>query len=386
MAADHTHYPTEGSWQHAREFAYSFVEVGETEVLPVESGDRRVCADHVVALTNLPFADSSSMDGWAVNGNGPWTLTNTQQLEKDQASVLTTGSALPLGAQAIVRSENGSVAGGLLTSSSANTGDIRNAGEECLVEDSLCTPGETLNPALIGLLAATGHDQMRVFAQPRVQLIITGDELLTSGLPTRDRVRDSLGIQVPMWLNRMGAHVLPVLYLSDQADEISLTLMSARADIVLTTGGTAVSAKDHFVTAISIVGGEVLLDGVAVRPGHPMKFAVVQNNVGKHIPVVGLPGNPLAAIVALSTLVQPMINKLLGQQLQPLVSTTASIPLKGGKSGTRLAPGWVTHSGFTPADFSGSAMLRGLSNSTGFAIIATAIDKGGPVSFLPLPT
>jgi molybdopterin molybdotransferase len=184
----------------------------------------------------------------------------------------------------------------------------------------------------------------------------------------------------------MGAHVLPVRYLRDHAEELSEALTSSQADIVLTTGGTAASAKDHFITAISVAGGEVLLDGVAVRPGHPMKFAVVQNNEGKQIPVVGLPGNPLAAIVALSTLVQPMLNKLLGQQLQPLIPVTASTSLTGSKSGTRLAPGWVTDSGFIPTEFSGSAMLRGLSTSTGFAVITTAIDEGSIVSFLPLPT
>ncbi len=117
-----------------------------------------------------------------------------------------------------------------------------------------------------------------------------------------------------------------------------------------------------------------------------MKLAVVPNFEGKQIPVVGLPGNPLAAIVALSTLVQPMLNKLLGQQLQPLIPIAASTSLQGSKSGTRLVPGWVTDTGFTPAEFSGSAMLRGLSASTGFAVIAHEIDGGGTVSFLPLPT
>lgn len=386
MVTDHTPDPTERSWEQVREFAYSFVHAGEVEVIPLESGDKRVCAENVMALTNLPFADSSSMDGWAVNGEGPWTLTEAQQLGRNQASVLTTGSALPKGAQAIVRTENGTLSGDQLTSSSANTEDIRKAGEECSIDQALCAPGVILNPALIGLLAATGHDQIKVFVQPRVQLIVTGDELLTSGLPTRERVRDSLGIQIPMWLNRMGAHVLPVLYLQDEADKVSDALTSSQADIVLTTGGTAASAKDHFITAISIAGGEVLLDGVAVRPGHPMKLAVVHNFEGKQIPVVGLPGNPLAAIVALSTLVQPMLNKLLGQQLQRLIPVTASTSLTGSKSGTRLAPGWVTDTGFTSAEFSGSAMLRGLSSSTGFAVIAHEIDEGGTVRFLPLPT
>ncbi len=381
-----TAHTPEQSWEQVRQFAHSCVHIGEIEVIPLESGDKRICGENAIALTNLPFADSSSMDGWAVNGDGPWTLIEGQQIERNQASVVTTGSALPVGAQAIVRTENATLAKDQLTSSSATTEDIRKAGEECPIGQNLCAPGAILNPALIGLLAATGHDQLKVFEQPLVQIIITGDELLTNGLPTRERVRDSLGIQIPMWLTRMGAQVLPVLYRRDQATDISETLAGSQADIVLTTGGTAASAKDHFITAISIAGGEVLLDGVAVRPGHPMKFAVIRNFEGKQIPVVGLPGNPLAAIVALSTLVQPMLNKILGQQLQPLIPLISSTSLKGGGSATRLSPGSVIDSVFTPAEFGGSAMLRGLSASTGFAVINNAIDAGDTINFLPLPT
>ena len=388
MATDHSVSHSERSWEQVREFTYSFAHEGRTEVISLDAADKRICAENLVALTNLPFANSSSMDGWAVNGNGPWKIANAPQLEKGQASVTTTGAALPIGAQAILRSENGVLEGDRLranTDISANTQDIRIAGEECAMGQALCAPGVTLNPALIGLLAATGHDEIQVFAQPCVQIIITGDELLTSGLPTREHVRDSLGIQIPMWLKRMGAHVLPVLHIGDQAEEISAALIASPADIVLTTGGTAASAKDHFVNAISIAAGEVHFDGVAVRPGQPMKFAVVPNFAGQPSSVVGLPGNPLAAIVALVTLVQPMLNKLLGQQLQLLIPVTTSRFLEGSKSGTRLAPGWVTETRFTPAEFGGSAMLRGLSTSTGFAVIDSAANKGDTIPFLPLP-
>lgn len=388
MATDHSVSHSERSWEQVREFTYSFAHEGRTEVISLDAVDKRICAENLVALSNLPFANSSSMDGWAVNGNGPWKIANAPQLEKGQASVTTTGAALPIGAQAILRSENGVLEGDRLranTDISANAQDIRIAGEECAMGQALCAPGVTLNPALIGLLAATGHDEIQVFTQPRVQIIITGDELLTSGLPTREHVRDSLGIQIPMWLKRMGAQVLPVLHIGDQAEEISAALIASPADIVVTTGGTAASAKDHFVNAISIAAGEVQLDGVAVRPGQPMKFAVVPNFAGQPIPVVGLPGNPLAAIVALATLVQPLLNKLLGQQLQPLIPTTTLRSLEGGKSGTRLAPGRVTAAGFMPAEFGGSAMLRGLSTSTGFAVIHSAVNEGDTISFLPLP-
>ena len=386
MAPDQSDSHTEHSWGQARELAYSLVAVGHLEAIPVHSCDKRVCAENLVALTDLPFADSSSMDGWAVNGNGPWTLTDADQLEVNQAHVVTTGAALPLGTQSIVRTELGTLTGNALTSDNASANDIRTAGEECAMGELLCVPGVTLNPALIGLLAATGHDRINVFARPRVQIIITGEELLTSGLPTRQQVRDSLGPQIPMWLHRMGARVLPVLYITDDPDEISQAMIDSEADIVVSTGGTAASAKDHFFSAIELAHGHVVINGVAVRPGHPMKLAVLNDSAGRKVPVVGLPGNPLAAIVALATFVQPLINKLLGQQLQPFDSHTTSTPLKGGASGTRLVPGSIVRAGFTPEEFSSSAMLRGLSASTGFAVVTDAVNAGDRVDFLPLPS
>ncbi len=385
MSTHHADNHTEHSWADARDLAYSLVELGQIESTPLDSCDRRVCASNLVALTDLPFAETSSMDGWAVNGTGPWTFTDAEQLEGNETSVVTTGAALPLGTQAIVRTENGMLTGNQLTSESASADDIRNAGEECRSGETLCSEGTTLNPALIGLLAATGHDSINVFAQPRIQIIITGNELLTGGLPTRKLVRDSLGPQIPMWLKRMGAEVLPVLYVNDQPDAISQAMTSTDADIVVTTGGTAASAKDHFRTAIANAQGRMLIDGVAVRPGHPMKLAVANSSTTQQTPIVGLPGNPLAAIAALTTLVQPIINKMLGQQLQPFISIRSSASLKGGGSGTRLVPGSVVDAEFIPAEFSGSAMLRGLSTSTGFAIVTLQVEAGNAVLFLPLP-
>ncbi len=385
MSTHHADNHTEHSWADARDLAYSIVPSGQIESTPLDSCDRRVCASNLVALTDLPFAETSSMDGWAVNGTGPWTLTDAEQLEGNETSVVTTGAALPLGTQAIVRTENGMLTGNQLTSESASADDIRNAGEECRSGETLCSKGTTLNPALIGLLAATGHDSINVFAQPRIQIIITGNELLTGGLPTRQLVRDSLGPQIPMWLKRMGAEILPVLYVNDQPDAISQAMTSTDADIVVTTGGTAASAKDHFRTAIANAQGRMLIDGVAVSPGHPMKLAVANSSTTQQTPIVGLPGNPLAAIAALTTLVQPIINKMLGQQLQPFISIISSASLKGGRSRTRLVPGSVVDAEFIPAEFSGSAMLRGLSTSTGFAIVTSQVEAGNAVLFLPLP-
>ena len=388
---------SEYSWGDAREFAYSLGEMCAIESAPIDSGDRRVCAEDLVALTDLPNADSSSMDGWAVSGVGPWTVNRAdhiepdhieperielERIELDHARPITTGAALPAGAQAIVRTENGTLTGTRLESASASAQDIRRAGEECARGDLLCPQGTTLHPALIGLLAATGHDAIDVVTQPTVQIIITGGELLTSGLPTQKFVRDSLGPQLPLWLTRMGAQVLPVLYITDHLDQISHAISTTKADLVVTTGGTAASTKDHFKAAIKLAQGQVLVDGVAVRPGHPMKLAVSQD---RKYPIIGLPGNPLAAVVALITLAQPIISKMLGQQLPVGVSIPTSQSLKGGKSGSRLVPGTIENQEFVPALYSGSAMLRGLSTSTGFAIVTAPVDAGSTIEFLPLP-
>jgi molybdopterin molybdotransferase len=373
---------SEYSWGDAREFAYSLGEMCAIESAPIDSGDRRVCAEDLVALTDLPNGDSSSMDGWAVSGVGPWTVNRADHIELDHARPITTGAALPAGAQAIVRTENGTLTGARLESASASAQDIRRAGEECARGDLLCRQGTALHPALIGLLAATGHDAINVVTQPTVQIIITGDELLTSGLPRQKFVRDSLGPQLPLWLTRMGAQVLPVLYITDHLDQISHAISTTKADLVVTTGGTAASTKDHFQAAIELAQGQVLVDGVAVRPGHPMKLAVSQD---RKYPIIGLPGNPLAAVVALITLAQPIISKMLGQQLPVGMSIPTSQSLKGGKSGSRLAPGTIENQEFVPALYSGSAMLRGLSTSTGFAIVTAPVDAGSTIEFLPLP-
>jgi len=202
------------------------------ESVPIEFCDRRVCAEDLVALTDLPHVDSSSMDGWAVTGVGPWTITASDHLEPDHASPITTGAALPAGTQAIVRTEHGILNGMRLESTSASAQDIRRAGEECTRGDLLCRQGTTLHPALIGLLAATGHDAINVVTKPSVQIIITGDEILTSGLPTQKFVRDSLGPQLPLWLTRMGAHVLPVLYITDHPDQISRAYQRTRPTLL----------------------------------------------------------------------------------------------------------------------------------------------------------
>ena len=132
---------------------------------------------------------------------------------------------------------------------------VRPAGEECAEGEVLAPAGTVLNPALIGLAAAAGHDELLVVPAPRVALVLFGDELATAGVPARGLVRDSLGPQVPAWVARMGVDVVLVERCEDTlaAHVEAISRAAATADVVLTTGGTAAGPVDHLHAAIATV-------------------------------------------------------------------------------------------------------------------------------------
>ena len=134
---------------------------------------------------------------------------------------------------------------------------VRPAGEECSAGELLAPAGTVLNPALIGLAAASGHDELVVVPAPRVALVLFGDELATVGIPAPGLVRDSLGPQVPAWVARMGADVVLIERCEDTlaAHVEAIRRAAAAADVVLTTGGTAAGPVDHLHAAIGIGGG-----------------------------------------------------------------------------------------------------------------------------------
>jgi molybdopterin molybdotransferase len=124
-------------------------------------------------------------------------------------------------------------------------------------------------------------------------------------------VRDALGPQLPGWLHKLGVEVIATQYVSDELNLVidAFARAAKNSDIVFTTGGTADGPRDHVHAAIAELKGELIVDRVKVRPGHPMLLAHINN-----VPLVGLPGNPQSAIVALLTLGQPVIDALMGRK------------------------------------------------------------------------
>jgi molybdopterin molybdotransferase len=380
----------EAHWEQARSEAY-----GSWKKLPAEKISIGACLDRTLAtdalaLVELPTFPTSAMDGYAVCGAGPWNIVGEVKagapmkgaLKAGTAVKIATGAVIPDKTFGIIRWEVGTVDGEKLSGEVKEGQEIRPAGLESKKGEVLATAGTILNPGLIGLLAAAGHDALEVVRKPRATIILLGDEIVLDGLPHDGLVRDALGPQLPGWLHRLGVEVIATQYVSDEIELVTKAFAAAakNSDIVFTTAGTADGPRDHVRSAIAGLKGELIIDRVKVRPGHPMVLAHINKT-----PLVGLPGNPQSAIVALLTLGQPVIDALMGRKETELNQIVTGDDIDVPEGFTRLVLGNVVDGWFEMGEYLGSAMLRGLAHSTGFGVADKSIEEGEMVAWLPLP-
>ena len=389
----------EARWDVARAALAEAVQPLPAVARPLATCDGLTLAADLVALCPLPSFDTSAMDGWAVAGPGPWTVVGASlagrpvpgPLRAGQAVLIATGGMVPAGADAVVRSEDAAVAerDGIEVVTAPDPGrgtHVRPAGEECAEGEVLAPAGTSLTPALLGLAAASGHDELVVVPRPRVALVLFGDELSMAGVPAPGTVRDSLGPQVPAWLRRMGVEVVAVESAADtlQAHVAAIDRAARIADVVVTTGGTAAGPVDHLHAAIEACDGSLVVDTVAVRPGHPMLAGTVHRGAAW---LLGLPGNPQSAIVTLMSLGAPILDALAARRSEPLAEVLLPEALQAPAAEDRLVLGTVRDGAFHVGSHLGSGMLRGLAAATGFAVLPPGgAPAGSLVRWLPLPT
>ncbi|MGW1660959.1 molybdopterin molybdotransferase MoeA [Streptomyces microflavus] len=374
--------------------------------LPLDRALGHVLAEPLAALTDLPSFDTSAMDGWAVAGPGPWTYEEgvsllagvgesptAARLPDGTAVRIATGARTPADTTAVIRSEHAQVdeARALVsTRRPVVTGqDIRPRGQECRSGDRLVPAGTVVTPAVLGLAAAAGYDALPAVPRPRVDVLVLGDELLAAGLPHDGLIRDALGPMLGPWLRALGAEVSGPHRLGDDAEALREALTSSDADLIVTTGGTASGPVDHVHPVLAALGAELLVDGVAVRPGHPMLLARLSPD-GPHL--VGLPGNPLAAVSGLLTLAEPLLAGLAGRPAQDAYRALVHADVPGHPHDTRLVP--VVHRAgraggrdhVAPLRYNGPAMLRGIAAADGLAVVpAGGVRSGTEVEILDLP-
>ncbi|MFF0475165.1 molybdopterin molybdotransferase MoeA [Streptomyces sp. NPDC004284] len=374
----------------------------EPRRLPLGQALGRTLAEPLLALTDLPSFDTSAMDGWAVAGPGPgpWTVraetpvlaghAPAAALNDGEAVRIATGAPVPPGTTAVIRSEHsraepaGTAPAGLLLHALREVApgqDIRPRGQECRSGDALLPAGTAVTPAVLGLAAAAGYDELPVPPRPRVEVLVLGDELLTAGLPHEGLIRDALGPMLGPWLAALGAEVLATRRIGDDAEELYAAVTGSAADLVVTTGGTAAGPVDHLHRVLDKAGATLLVDGVKVRPGHPMLLAALDGR--RHL--VGLPGNPLAAVSGLLTLAEPLLAALTGTS-----PSRGRAPVQEDVHGhpydTRLVPVVRRGGRLAPLRYNGPAMLRGIAVADGMAVVPPGGARSGQeLDVLDLP-
>lgn len=306
----------------------AFSPLGDEEVLLTRSLGRYLSHDIFAALDSPPF-DNSAMDGYAVrardvagaNQGSPVRLpirgesraggTLPSPLQPGAACRIFTGAPMPAGADAVVIQEDAERLGDEVAIQEASQlGEhVRSKGSDARAGAVLLRAGDRIWHGEVGLLASQNISHVRVFKQPRVALLSTGDELRELGttLAPGTIVNSNVYVLTGM-LRELGVVPVPLRAAPDRLPEIESSLRKAlEADVVITMGGVSVGEYDFVHEAFANLGIEPSFWKVRIKPGKPLAFAQYE---GK--PVIGLPGNPNSAMVTFEVLVAPCLRKMLG--------------------------------------------------------------------------
>lgn len=394
-------------WPEARRRAGSFVRPLAPLPATAEAAVGSVLAEPLCAVADMPAYDIALFDGWAVAGPGPWRIrkasrrdmlaglsyheaSNHQLLRDGQATPVTAGEPLGSGVTGVVSSARCRVDGELLklgeTSRSTSNylppgSGIRPRGADAGAGAVLLPGGDRVSPAVAALTAAAGNDEISIIPMPSVAVIRVGDELLDRGVARSGLARDAVSPALPGWIAGLRARCQPARWVTDGDAELIDEIDDVISDIVITSGPSSGAAVRRVLQGMR---ADVLVDGVACRPGSSMLLAQLQD--GR--PIVHCGGTPADALAALVTLIGPIISALtsqpddmtrarLAESIPGERHTTGLVPVQPtgelGPSVSRVRPG-------------GPGGLFALSRATALAVIPPGgIRANEAVAVLPLP-
>jgi molybdopterin molybdotransferase len=305
--------------------------VAETELVPTLEANGRVLAEDQASKLDVPGADNTQMDGYAVRAadcaGGAATLTVAQRipagtvgsrLEPGTAARIFTGALIPEGADAVVMQEQCAVSGDRVTINHApQPGEwIRRAGEDVRAGGLLLPAGTRLRSQELGLAASVGLAQLPVRRRLRVAVFFTGDELAMPGEPLKPgAIYNSNRFTLRGLLENFGCEFTDYGIVPDSLDATRATLReAARAhDLIITSGGVSVGEEDHIKPAVELEG-RLDMWQIAVKPGKPLAFGEVRRDDGSSSFFLGLPGNPVSSFVTFLLFVRPFLLRLQGVQ------------------------------------------------------------------------
>jgi molybdopterin molybdotransferase len=389
--------------------------VGEERVGLIDSL-HRVLAERVVANRDLPPWPNSSMDGYAlrsedlrqaaatrparlrVAGRVPAGKMAERRLEPGEAYRIFTGAPLPDGADTVVPQEDVGLDGeDVLVPRTAPVGDyVRPRGEDMRPGDVLLEPGRVIGPADIGALASLGRHQVCVMRRPTVGILSTGDEIVDlGGRLERGQIPNSNTYSLTAQVLEAGAVPVNLGVARDRLEDIQERLTwGLGCDLLVSSAGVSVGDHDFVKEALARLGAEQHLWLVNMRPGKPITFASIPAPPpGKGtVPVFGLPGNPVSAMVTFELFVRPALLRLTGHPrvTRPTARARAieDIPNPGRRRGYLRVTLSRDRDGLAArlTGDQGSGILRSMVAADGLAVVPgdTTIPAGSPVDVIVL--
>lgn len=363
-----------------------------SEIIPLNQAAGRVLAEEVISNVNVPDFRRAMMDGFALQAKdirsaaaeNPVALEVLgncfpgkpfpQNVGAGQGVRIMTGASLPEGTDTVLPVEKTQTAGDeVLAIQSLPVGKhVGDIGEDVSLGDIVFSPGRTLRPQDIGVLSSIGHSRVSVVRQPKVQIIVTGDELLPAGEQPRGcQIVDANGPMLNALVQRDGGLPAPTGIVPDNRDAI-LAALETDADIVITTGGSSVGQEDHVPTLLA-EHGELAVHGISMRPAGPSGMGTFKNKI-----VMLLSGNPVACLWGYDLLAGRAVRHLGGRESgwpYQKVSAELSSELTSTLGRLDYVRVQLTNDQATPVTNSGSSVLSSTTRADGFVIIPTDTDN-----------
>ena len=306
-----------------------------TESLSTFDALGRVLAADVRSALDVPPADNTSMDGYALR-SADVTFSGTvlpvsqripagvvgTPLQPGTAARVFTGAQVPAGADAVVMQESCEARGSdVQINTVPEPGQwVRRRGEDVQSGSVVLGAGLRLTPQALGLAASVGAARLTVSQRPRVALFSTGDELVMPGEPLKPgAIYNSSRFTLSGLVRALGCDCIDLGIVPDDLDATRAALReaAARSDLIVTSGGVSVGEEDHLRPAVR-AEGRIDLWQIAIKPGKPLAFGEVRRGDGTAAHYIGLPGNPVSSFVTFLLAVRPVLLKLQGAtELQP---------------------------------------------------------------------
>lgn len=356
----------------------------------------RILAEDITSTMDVPPFDRSAMDGYALRGGESVGASSYNPLAfrlcgqslpgnpyegkvaPGEAVRIMTGAPLPTDVDAVVPAEyaaekNGQVE---ITAPIAPGKHVGRRGEDIREGSVVLSAGRRLRAQDVGLLASIGIDRAKVIRRPRVEILATGDELVSPGQTKGlHQIYDSNSSMLDGLSRRDGAEVIAMQHLADQRERIRQAMLDSTADVILISGGSSVGSEDHAPTLLAELG-ELAVHGVAMRPSSPAGFGRIGDRL-----VFLLPGNPVSCLCAYDFFAGRAIRRLGARRSEwPYTFSEETLTRKIVSAVGRVDYCRVRQcdEGVEPLALSGASILSSTSRADGFVIVPAASEGYAP--------